>query len=66
MNEAELIKRIEAAQVETALDLVRRSPTADVSLYAYGYVVGAYAGLEKAKGIIEQMLNEADEKERKK
>lgn len=56
MNLTKIMAALEAKLSETAKEAVERPAAGDI--YAYGRVVGTYAGLNMAKQIIEEMWRE--------
>lgn len=56
-----LIRRIEDEQASLAKDALSRPQGKDA--YDYGRVVGIYAGLEQAKGLISDLMAEKEAKD---
>ncbi len=56
-----LIRRIEDEQASLAKDALSRPLGKDA--YDYGRVVGIYAGLEQAKGLISDLMAEKEAKD---
>lgn len=62
MNFNQLIQRIGDAQAELARDALEQPASRDS--FEYGRVVGMYAGLERAKEVLIELVTEQDRRTR--
>ena len=62
MNFNQLIQRIGDAQAELARDALEQPASRDS--FEYGRVVGMYAGLERAKEVLTELIFEQDRRTR--
>lgn len=62
MNFNQLIQRIGDAQAELARDAMEQPASRDS--FEYGRVVGMYAGLERAKEVLTELILEQDRRTR--